>query len=1115
MFRKQKIFSILLILFFGLTPLLWFSKDQIVLGHDSGLPLRPIGHFLDRFNVWTERYGFGLDQSFALPGFFIHGIEALVSWFGASTQIEQIVTFIFWLSLSGFSMYLLASKFEKELKLKYFAVAASLFYMINHFLLQSWYIAERTKYSVYAALPLILYFLFEWAEGKKSTLFTSIAIAFVIFFLNGGGAIPLFGGIILAGIVFVLFYFLSGFSFRKVLKLISLVLWTSLFCVLLNAYWLVPYGFHVLRNYSSEVTLFGGLSGIIGWLTSISQDASLINLLRLQGIPEWYQNPYQPYAPTFLGNPLFVLLGFLIPFCAFIPLLVYKTVRARKVILFFAFLALFSMIFVAGAHPPFGVLYVFLIKVVPGFIAFRTPFYKFAPALWLSYSVLLGFFVSYLFTRFEKKRIVTAAIGFSLIGLFVLYNYPFFTGSFFNYMVGRRTTRVTVPQYIYDYASWSEKPENKIGKTLVFPPTDTDSRMDVFEWGYLSNQPFTSIISNAPIINKNYYMPSSQLDMIDDLYSQIENNDPEWTTLAHLMGIQYLLVRNDFDWNNQEYKTKNPKIYTQVLEKNGIKPAKSFGEWVIYKVPEIQNNSNKKYLSYVVGTPENIGLFTKNPNLGKDEVFYIGGDDADSSEQLLAKSNRVYIVPTCVVCTLQKTFIRAEEHMPLLTRGSRVYEFKLKIDNKLQRNKAPDDILQHAYVTLESALAFQKVVDEKRDLTVITQTMIDYEETMKAFQSHIEEYFSGKELINEASLQEIKDILESERNILLEKSIDLHEAEFLKSLNDSYEVLTETQDFFLKNYWHSESEENKKFVISIPKNDTYTVMYKPSLSDQILESVKIDGKNLSLTVEASNSGWIKIGSYNMTKGTHGLEINEPVKNVYTGDQEVELTSTSKGNCFVSNKITGNEGDVFHVSFDHKTIQGNKKFSLMYLKNNKPSSLIDLQGEQIDAASFEERYESTKIVSKGEKHFYVGICFKPFRQSVTLDPSLVIKNISIRKITIPQVFLYSERTGQPTTLTYPKKQTQTQYSASVKSVPAIISLNQTYNPNWQLGTSANHFVLNGYANGWFVENANDNIILSYKPQTLVNKGFIISGISVVVLGGLAIFLYKNDKYKKEN
>ena len=77
--------------------MLWFGTDKILLGHDAGLALDPIGHFLDRIHVWSQGFSIGTDQNGALLGaFFIHSFEALLAWIGLDLRTGQIIQFIFW-----------------------------------------------------------------------------------------------------------------------------------------------------------------------------------------------------------------------------------------------------------------------------------------------------------------------------------------------------------------------------------------------------------------------------------------------------------------------------------------------------------------------------------------------------------------------------------------------------------------------------------------------------------------------------------------------------------------------------------------------------------------------------------------------------------------------------------------------------------------------------------------------------------------------------------------------------------------------------------------------------------------------------------------------------------
>src|SRR4030042_4506260 len=80
--KRKQIIELIIVFIVGLTPLLWFHGNQVILGHDSGLTLFLISHFTDRLFAWTERFGFGNDQTYAIAGFFIHGLDALISSFG-------------------------------------------------------------------------------------------------------------------------------------------------------------------------------------------------------------------------------------------------------------------------------------------------------------------------------------------------------------------------------------------------------------------------------------------------------------------------------------------------------------------------------------------------------------------------------------------------------------------------------------------------------------------------------------------------------------------------------------------------------------------------------------------------------------------------------------------------------------------------------------------------------------------------------------------------------------------------------------------------------------------------------------------------------------------------
>lgn len=177
-------FDILIILLLGLLPLLWFPGQTMLFGHDAGIPFDPVTHFLDRFSVWSQRLGIGTDQSFGLLGALpIHGLEAVLIWLGFSIKAQQLAQFSIWFVLPGLSMYFFASKIWTEKK--YLPLIASVIYMLNYYLMQAWFVAERTKFSLYVGVPIIVYYSYSYLLGKTSLKKSATIIGLTWLIFNG------------------------------------------------------------------------------------------------------------------------------------------------------------------------------------------------------------------------------------------------------------------------------------------------------------------------------------------------------------------------------------------------------------------------------------------------------------------------------------------------------------------------------------------------------------------------------------------------------------------------------------------------------------------------------------------------------------------------------------------------------------------------------------------------------------------------------------------------------------------------------------------------------------------------------------------------------------------
>lgn len=1114
MFKKvfcRKHIEIIIILLLGLTPLLWFEGSKVVLGHDAGLTIAPVSHFFDRLNLWTERFGLGADQTYAVPGFFIHGFEALVGRFVVNLQLFQKIIFSFWFLLPGLTMFYFARKIEKNYDLKFFALPATLLYMFNHFLLQGWFIAERTKFSVYAALPLVISFLFDWEKGKRSTFRTAIYASLTFFVLNGEGSLPLFGGIIVCVGVYIVYYLIQEISKERILQLIKLILSTLSISFALQAYWLLPYISYVLHSYALEVAKAGGESGVLGWISYVSQDSSLINILRLQGIPEWYQNLFHPYANIFLRNPFLVAVSFCIPVLAFLPLLLFKEKQKRTAILFFSLIAIVAPIFIAGSHPPFGALYIFLINNVPGFIAFRTPFYKFAPALWFSYSILIGFTLSFLIEKLRNKhKAVSYCVYIAICAGIIFYSFPFLNGSFFDYIAGKRSMRVQVPSYVYDFGKFSDSPNRINARTLILPPDS--GNVDTYTWGYWSLSPLTSLLTNAPIVNESG-MSESARSMIEKLYSMMKNNEPGWENYAKFLGIRSFLLRNDFAWNTKGSMTDNPSEYRNTLLSKSVMLVKKFGQWEVYDFidtanvqPEVNISSQ---IAYLFGKEINAGIIASFPNFDPKEQLYQENKITKNTSDMLSLARNIYIKPDCVQCDLQFTPIDLNKYTPLFTRGSLLYpaiSFIDKLQLKSKNENIKKQVIDDAYKSLSGVLTFSKVIREKRDNTVISATLLDYYTYLSELNSNINLYLVSSSLDNN-DLIEITNVLNQSKNIFLTKTTDIVDVDLITQANNNFTLIGEIEKKIASVMWLTNDEIHKRFFVFVPMENTYTMFYRQN--DNFVKSggdikLSMDGKKITKKIESTQNDWQSLGNLSLTRGTHKLEILQETNSTHQGPSLLRVASSARGNCSYLSKIEGMNKEVYRVEFQYRNLSSDQRFFVRVSSTSNLKNPIDNRGDRFKNV-LSGTYRRDFSIGKDNDRLYLWVCSYPDEQQ---DSYIEITNPSIKKIAVPEIIFYTAHTFGSAPVRYSSsKQSQTAYELKVSDTSRnkyVVSLNKAYSPSWNLlAENNNHILMNGFANGWIVDKKIDNTAIVYTLQDKFKIGYTVSIASLIILGFSAV------------
>src|SRR5258708_5640782 len=950
-------------------------------------------------------------------------------------------------------------------------------------------------------------FLFDWEEKKRSTLKTGILISLTFFFLNGEGSLPLFGGVILCLAAFFIFYFIKNFNIQKILSVIKLTLVTGFFSLFLHAYWIVLYVNYVLTSYAREVEQAGGQNGVVGWVDYISTNTSLINLFRLQGFPEWYLNPFHPYSNVFLNNPLLVIIGFCIPVFAFLPLLLFKKGEIRKYVLFFSFLALFSLLFIKGSHAPFGFMYLLLIQYLPGFIAFRTPFYKFSPALWFAYAILISFTINFLFQKYQaKNKIVMFSLQFILCVMVILYSYPFLNGSFFDYWVGERSTRIQVPQYIFDFGKWSESPERISDKTLMLPPSSNSFRADVYTWGYWSLGPVTNLLTKAPIITINNGMSSNEVKLISSLYQLMKENNPAWIKMAKLIGIKSVVLRKDFVWQAKDTPTDNPLIYEKLLKDSNLKLVKKFGKWDVYDIANANNNiqiiHTANSISYLKGDVSDIGIMATLPSFNPNKPIYVASEE---NHNILPYIDDIFVKSACIHCSLQPDAIDLAGYTPLLTRGSHLYSLfkeRKKYTKKPEYKEIPDNVNNYLYQSLSDLLALKKIIDEKKNQNIIALALSDYENSLINFHKSFTDYLTKTSSPNNNFLIDTETVRHTQESILLSTIKLISNKDSLNTFYQAYDVLQEVKKDINNNIWITPDEVHKRFIIDVPKNGMFTLLYKsndPYIDTAENVTFSLDGNDFTTKPNKVNADWFSLGEFFLAKGIHKLEVQQTYKNLINAPQSTQITFSSQKPCFTTNKITVYKPDLFKVSFQYKLTpgSGNARIAFEILSDNATANALDLSGDELRNGN---EYYSNDYQPLKSGSFYLSFCKFPDVDKEEVPTSIELKDMKTVSVNTPEIFLYTASSHVESYETInTQKISPTHYKAMLPQInKRIIVFNENYNKNWKLnGIKSSEIILNGYANGWFINDRVSVADIHYGPQDVVGIAFMVSLITFLM------------------
>ena len=479
----------LIIILFGLTPLLWFYKkgDVLINGIDTNFPLDPEVWFMRRFYVWNSVANGGLDFSSSTAGLFFHLIQVIPYKLGFNLQQVQMISLVFWFFLIVLGAFLFARVvFTKKPLVQLLFVSL---YSFNIYLFNSWENVKVANLSLMAAIPFALMLL---VLLRQKAITISLAILFSVsvgIILSGAGINPAY---FISFFIIISFYILaeivSNFNKQFIISRLRHLLVICIPLLLVNLFWVLPTFFFISHQISSSGSI--DKIGFTNWIDSLSENTSILNVLRLQGAWDWYpvdtqtNTPYYiPYASNYFYKLPFILFSLLLPLLALLSLLKYENKNRHLYVAFGAMLVI-GVFLGAGTHLPTGAVFRFLLDHLPFFTLFRSPWYIFTP---LTVMAIAGL-VSLLFYNLNRARtsgskifllfslVVSLLTVTIIIGNF-FYSYPLISGKIFR--PGRPDSfYVQFPDYVIQ--SKDRLINASEGRIVSYP----DREMENFEWGY-------------------------------------------------------------------------------------------------------------------------------------------------------------------------------------------------------------------------------------------------------------------------------------------------------------------------------------------------------------------------------------------------------------------------------------------------------------------------------------------------------------------------------------------------------------------------------------------------------------------------------------------------------
>lgn len=560
--HKNVILVLMVILVLGAVPLRMFKGELVLYGGDSNFPLNARKALSFSLYTWWDSISTGIPNARSITAIVpFAAFAAFFEYLGFSTAVTQRLLFYLLSVSSGLSIYYLTSSIIKGNEKYLASIVAAIIYMLNPYtMVILWHHNLLVMNLLYSFFPLLLAFYIKGVSSKRTNRYVLLICATSLLLITTYGNVTFLFIALLPLVLYLIYYVVTNRRRSEIIGVLKFAFILSIVWIGINMWWLLPMAYFASEEYTSAFS-------VIGWdridiLNFISQEASFLNILRLQGYWAFNSNylvqPYYPYAPIF-SSPIFILISFLFPILAFSSL--FFRSKNRAILLYFSFLSIGGIFLSKGSHPPFGEAFIWAMRNIPFFGIFRLAFEKFIMLVALGYSVLIGNGFAMIYSRLNRVNKISAT-SFVIILIFlmsVIYVWPLWTGDVILTSATEHTPSpfIEVPTYYKNAGDWLKRQSDDF-RIFPLPPPDPYGVAYKWEHGYAGSEDPSIWLFPKQVIFRQ------QNEFVKKVTNLLREKDSQYITkLLTLLNVKYILNYNDLHYEYLKGRELNNPWYSE------------------------------------------------------------------------------------------------------------------------------------------------------------------------------------------------------------------------------------------------------------------------------------------------------------------------------------------------------------------------------------------------------------------------------------------------------------------------------------------------------------------------------------------------------------------------